>query len=108
MDKGNVTNTLLTHKFVIMTLLSFIILTVSCEGIQPISAITPQESHNVGYKEGCHKILTSTDRNNIDFIIRNNSSSEYQIYKNGFANGTLDLMDGKCFPDAYLEKCYSC
>ncbi len=103
MDKGNVTNTLLTHKFVIMTLLSFIILTVSCEVIQHISAITSQESHKVGYKEGCHKILTSTDRNNIDFIIRNNSSIEYQIYKNGFANGILDLMNGKCSTDAYSK-----
>ncbi len=74
---------------------------ISCEVIQPTSAITTQESHNVGYKEGCHKILTSTDRNNIVYIIRNNSFSEYQIYKNGFASGTLDLMDGKCSTDVY-------
>ncbi len=96
-------NTLLTHKFVITTLLSVIIIMISCEVIQPTSAITTQESHNVGYKEGCHKILTSTDRNNIDYIIRNNSSSEYQIYKNGFASGTLDLMDGKCSTDVYSK-----
>ena len=96
-------NTFLTHKFVIITLLSVIIIMTSCKVIQPISAITPQESHNVGYKEGCHKILTSTDRNNIDYIIRNNSSSEYPIYKNGFANGTLDLMDSKCFPGVYSK-----
>ncbi|HEY6536214.1 MAG TPA: S26 family signal peptidase [Candidatus Nitrosocosmicus sp.] len=97
-------NTLIAHKFVIITFLTIVITMISCESIQSISAITAQESHNVGYKEGCHKILTSTDRNNIDFIIRNNSSSEYQIYKNGFASGTLDLMDGKCFPDASLAK----
>ena len=36
---------------------------ISCESIQSISAITAQEFHNVGYKEGCHKIFRAYPKN---------------------------------------------
>ncbi len=97
-DKVDIINPNLIHKFVIITLLMVITVLISCEVFQFTNAITMQDSHKLGYKEGCHKILTSTDRNNIDYIIHNNISSEIQIYKKGFVSGALDLINGECSP----------
>lgn len=102
-DKVDIINPSLIHKVVAITLFIVVIALICCKVIQSANAITTQHSRILGYKEGCHQILTPTDRNNIDFIMHKNLSSEIQTYKEGFKNGVLDLINDKCSPYTSLK-----